>query len=91
MSKSHAPAIRALLREHLDGLTLADISQHIKVPPDIVYNSIKRMPDAYTDRWEKAPRGQYAAVFCVVVPPPDCPHPNEERRSKTRPSEGARL
>lgn len=37
------------------------------------------MPDAYIDRWVREPgsRGQFQAVYMVVVPPADCPHPKD--------------
>lgn len=81
MSKSHMPNIRALLRKHTDGLTLAQLSDHLGVPPEIVNNSVRRMPDAYIDRWEPVPRGQYASVWCVVTPPPNCPHPTRKEKA----------
>ena len=37
---------------------------------------LKNMPDVYIDRWEPAPRKQYKAVWCVVIPPIDCPRPD---------------
>lgn len=84
MSKSHMPAIRALLRTEPDGLTLVEISGRIAVPVEIIRNCMARMPDAYIDRWQTTEKGPYAAVWCVVVPPPNCPHPTRKtNRSKT--------
>jgi hypothetical protein len=41
---------------------------------------LNKFPDAYIDRWIK--RGNITtAVWCVVVPPPNCPRP-ESRRNK---------
>jgi hypothetical protein len=34
------------------------------------------MPDVYIDRWEGPYNGQWAAVFCLYAPPPDCPRPS---------------
>lgn len=75
MSKSHAPAVRALLRANPDGLTVMEMSDRLRIPADILRNTVNSMPDKYVDRWRGPNRGQYAAVFCVVTPPPDCPHP----------------
>lgn len=75
MSKSHCPAIRTLLRKEPDGLTLVEIASTLAIDIGVARNAIKRMPDAYIDRWVTTPRGPYAAVWCVVVPPPNCPKP----------------
>jgi hypothetical protein len=68
--------IRELLRKNPDGLTLRQIVDEF---PDRmlgnVRRSLKALPDAYIDRWESAPRKAYKAVWCVVIPPEDCPHP----------------
>lgn len=77
MSRSRHPDIRALLHQHADGLTPNDINQFTGIPPDSVRQALANMPDVYIDRWEGPVRGQYAAVWCAVVPPPNCPHPNE--------------
>jgi hypothetical protein len=74
--------IRELLRENPDGLTMSQILNEF---PDRtlcnVRKSLKALPDAYIDRWESAPRKAYKAVWCVVIPPEDCPHPT---KGKTR-------
>ncbi len=67
--------IRALLRANSDGLTLEQIVWAVKRDKANVKKNVRAMPDAYIDRWEAVPRRQYAAVWCVVVPPDDCPRP----------------
>ena len=67
--------IRALLRAHSDGMTLEQIVWAVKRDKANVKKNVRAMPDAYIDRWEAVPRKQYAAVWCVVVPPEDCPRP----------------
>ena len=67
--------IRALLRAHSDGMTLEQIVWAVKRDKANVKKNVRAMPDAYIDRWEAAPRKQFAAVWCVVVPPEDCPRP----------------
>jgi hypothetical protein len=73
--------LRALLRLHPDGLTVKEIMAEV---PDRAKTSIRyvlrNLPDAYIDRWESAPRKQYRAVWCVVIPPEDCPHPTKGKR-----------
>ena len=67
--------IRALLREHSDGMTLEQIVWAVKRDKANVKKNVRAMPDAYIDRWEAVPRRQYAAVWCVVIPPENCPKP----------------
>ena len=67
--------IRALLRANSDGMTLEQIVWAVKRDKANVKKNVRAMPDAYIDRWEAVPRRQYAAVWCVVVPPEDCPKP----------------
>jgi len=67
--------IRALLRASSDGMTIEQIVWAVKRDKANVKKNVRAMPDAYIDRWEAVPRRQYAAVWCVVVPPEDCPKP----------------
>lgn len=78
MSKSHVPAIRALLRIESDGLTLQEIAGMLAIDIRVARNAIKRMPDAYIDRWQPIPRAAPLSVWCVVVPPPNCPKPSKK-------------
>jgi len=70
--------MRALLRANPDGLTM---KQLIAAFPDRTESNIRRtikgLPDSYIDRWESASRKSYKAVWCVVIPPEDCPHPTK--------------
>lgn len=79
MKKPHMPAIRELLRARPDGMSALEIKAAIGVikKAETVRNCLNRMPDAYIDRWVKAKRGQYEAIWCVVVPPPNCPYPTD--------------
>ena len=67
--------IRALLRASSDGMTIEQIVWAVKRDKANVKKDVHAMPDAYIDRWEAVPRRQYAAVWCVVVPPENCPKP----------------
>lgn len=72
--------IREMLRAAPDGLTTREIADALGVTSDQVQKRLAQMPDAYKDRWTKVSTGlAWAAVYCVVVPPPDCPRPG--RRS----------
>jgi hypothetical protein len=75
MKLSVVNSIRVTLRGIPDGITLEDLSDLLNRPKTNVRKVLKNMPDVYIDRWEVAPRGQYKAVWCVVIPPNDCPRP----------------
>lgn len=79
MRTSCTQEIRNLLRSSVDGMTLEQIVWAVKRDKANVKKDIRAMPDAYIDRWEAAPRKQYAAVWCVVVPPENCPKPEQEK------------
>jgi hypothetical protein len=69
-------SIRVTLRGIPDGITLEDLSELLDRSKYNVRKSLKNMPDTYIDRWEVAPRGQYKAVWCICIPPTDCPRPD---------------
>jgi hypothetical protein len=75
MSRSRHPEIRALLRQYDDGLTAVQISAALGISQGSVRQSLGDMPDVYIDRYLEPVRGQYPAVWCACVPPPNCPHP----------------
>ena len=70
--------IRILLQKYHDGLTLQDISNYLNMNYTNAGRSLLKMPDAYIDRWVpktgKGP-GKWSAVWCVIVPPENCPKP----------------
>ena len=74
--KTHATRIRALLRDTPDGMTICQLSNITGTRKDTIDNVMSTMPDAYIDRWTGPHRGQWAAVWCVVVPPANCPRPD---------------
>jgi hypothetical protein len=76
MKPSHAPRLRELLRQSPDGLTVTQVSDALTLPRTSTLNALKAMPDVYIDRWEGPYKGQWAAVFCLHEPPPDCPRPD---------------
>jgi hypothetical protein len=75
MKLSLIKSVRVTLRGIPDGITLEDLSELLNRSKYNVRKVLKNMPDVYIDRWEVAPRGQYKAVWCIVVPPIDCPKP----------------
>jgi len=78
MSKSKHDLVRKVLRESEDGLTAKQITDAVGVDKDPLSRILQTMPDAYIDRWSGPTRGQYSAVWCVVVPPENCPRPTRE-------------
>lgn len=73
------PRIRELLRTNPDGMTAPAIRALTQASEKGVWEALNNMPDAYRDRWVKSAKGPYVAIWCVVVPPPHCPHPNKEK------------
>lgn len=76
MKEALIPVLRRLLRENPDGLSTTELAKRLSRDNNNVRNALTRMPDVYIDRWDATP-GQktYVAVWCAVVPPPNCPHP----------------
>lgn len=76
MNNSRTQQIRALLRENPDGLTTTELAARMGRSGNNIRNALQRMPDVYIDRWVfPTGRGRCAAVWCAVVPPPNCPKP----------------
>lgn len=66
---------RELLRNNPDGLTARQLNEILNMDNmPHMYRVLKSMPDAYIDRWVKDGK-RLSAVWCVVVPPPNCPKP----------------
>lgn len=76
MSHSHHKTLRELLRRYEDGLTCKELSSYTGITTSSVRQSLEAMADAYIDRWTGPINGAFAAVWCVVVPPPNCPKPD---------------
>ena len=80
--------LRDALHAHPEGLTVASLLVYVpRIDDRCIYHDLTVMPDTYIDRWIPAPhRGQaynhrsqaYLAVWCAVVPPENCPHPEEQ-------------
>ena len=84
MKKSYHPEIRAVLREHPEGLTTNEVAELCESVPDgkAARRSLEGMPDAYIDRWvdKVGARGRWQAVWCVVDVPANCPYPVSRNR-----------
>ena len=76
--KSKHDLVRKVLRDSEDGLTVKQIMDLSQVHTDSLSRILQTMPDAYIDRWSGPTQGQYSAVWCVVVPPENCPRPTRE-------------
>ena len=78
MRKSNQAPLRETLLLHSDGMTISELSKTINKNSGSILRSLNSMPDTYIDRWIYK-RGQFAGVWCVVVPPEDCPHPERKK------------
>ena len=76
MSSRYHDRIREVLREYTDGLTVKELEEFVGVKREAIRQTLAVMPDAYIDRWTGPFNGTFASVWCVVVPPPDCPKPD---------------
>lgn len=77
MRPSHAPKMRELLRDAPKGLSLRALSNITGVRAATLRNTIERMPDVYIHSWAGPFNGQWAAVYCLHSPPPNCPKPGD--------------
>ena len=76
MNSSHQ-RIRDYLKDS-DGLTTRQLQFRLGIEQRTICKALKAMPDTYVDRWTGPHRGQWAAVWCVVEVPQDCPKPDEK-------------
>lgn len=73
--------IRQILRQEEDGCTIAELASRLDAPKMSIAAALAAMPDTYIDRWTEAGQQRpYEAIWCVVVPPENCPKP--ERKIK---------
>lgn len=76
MRASNRVSIRALLRAAPDGMEVAELATIVGVSQGSIGGTLRAMPDAYIDRWKTQYRYPPRAVWCVVIPPEDCPRPS---------------
>jgi hypothetical protein len=71
--------IREILRDEEDGCTIAELADRLHAIKSSIASALEDMPDAYVDRWNEAGQSRpYEAVWCVVIPPPNCPRPTRK-------------
>lgn len=77
-------SVRQLLRDNEDGMDVGTIANTLNREPGNIRKLLCAMPDAYIDRWTRfGGSGRPSAIWCVVVPPENCPPPeNKPRRKK---------
>lgn len=68
-------SIRDLLRANPDGMDVGTLANAVDREPHNVMVRLKSMPDAYIDRWVRNKGYPPTAIWCVVVPPENCPKP----------------
>jgi hypothetical protein len=78
--RANPPIVRQLLRQFEDGLSAKEITEKTGIGQDPLYRVLKKMPDAYIDRWT-FPHGcgHPTAIWCVVDVPENCPKPKKTR------------
>jgi len=76
-------SIRELLKINADGMDVGTIANTLNREPENVRRILKTMPDAYIDRWTRfGGIGKPSAIWCVVVPPENCPRPDAKKGRK---------
>jgi hypothetical protein len=75
-------SIRTLLQQALDGLDVGTIANVLDREPSSIRSRLKQMPDAYIDRWIRQNGHAPMAIWCVVIPPENCPKPETKRKPK---------
>ncbi len=74
-------SVRELLINNPDGMDVYTIANNLNREPHNVRRLLKTMPDAYIDRWTHyGGTGMPSAIWCVVVPPENCPRPDAKRK-----------
>ena len=81
--KSNHNIIRALLKQHPDGLKSREIADITGIDKRVVNKALEGVFGVYIDRWERSAfRNTLSAVWVVVDVPENCPKPaNSGRRS----------
>jgi hypothetical protein len=65
-------------------MTVLDLAEQLDRRADSIYAALRNMPDSYIGSWTEAQRQAPAeAVWCLIVPPKNCPKPNA-RNTKLR-------
>jgi hypothetical protein len=73
-------SLRELLRANPDGLDVGTIANNLDREPSNIRKLLSTMPDTYIDRWVRKNGNPPMAIWCVVVPPENCPRPDIQRK-----------
>ena len=71
-----APRVREALLANPEGLTVFELASLLDYTGHHMHRILAKMPDTYIDRWVWQPH-VYAAVWCAVAVPKNCPRPNK--------------
>ena len=82
MRTNSTQSLRTLLRASPDGLDVGTIANTLEREPSNIRKLLAGMPDAYIDRWVRQRGNPPTAIWCVIVPPDNCPRPDNKRRLK---------
>ncbi len=74
-------AIRAALQASDDGMSVKEIVAASGIHPNVARDCLKRMGEAYIDRWRYT-GSRPEAVWCLANVPADCPKPDRKWRAK---------
>jgi hypothetical protein len=74
--------VRQLLRLNPDGMDVGTIANTLDREPSNIRKLLSTMPDTYIDRWVRKNGNPPMAIWCVVVPPANCPPPEPKRKRK---------
>lgn len=80
MRLSRHAKIRELLLGAEDGLTIKQLEQLLQAPERSLQKTMPNVWGIYIDRWQSAPRGQFASVWMCVNVPDNIPNPKKAKR-----------
>jgi hypothetical protein len=75
--------LRNLLKANPDGLDVGTIANNLEREPSNIRRLLATMPDTYIDRWIRKVGNPPIAIWCAVVPPENCPRPDNQRKRKS--------
>jgi hypothetical protein len=82
MRTNATPSLRTLLKANPDGLDVGTMANYLEREPSNIRKLLATMPDTYIDRWVRQNGNPPMAIWCIVVPPENCPPPEPKRRRK---------
>ena len=80
MRTNATQSLRSLLRAHPDGLDVGTMANNLEREPSNIRKRLSEMPDTYIDRWVRQNGNAPMAIWCIVVPPENCPPPEPLRK-----------